>query len=113
MPGRSRRWACRSRLWQAAHLRWAQVGWVGWFGMFYMAGFSAVISYTAYSWILQHMEPSRVAAINYVQPVVVILLSIPFLGEHPTGHLVAGAGLVLLGVYPAEKGGTALSRLTD
>jgi drug/metabolite transporter (DMT)-like permease len=90
--------------WQMIHLRWGSVGWIGWSGMFYMAGFSAVVSYTIFAWVLRHMEPSRVAAINYVQPVVVILLSVPFLGEHPTGHLLAGAALVLFGVYLAERG---------
>jgi drug/metabolite transporter (DMT)-like permease len=49
------------------------------------------------------MDPSRVAALNYIQPVIVILISVPLLGEHPTGHLFAGAALVLLGVYLAER----------
>lgn len=69
--------------------------------MLYMAGFSAVLSYTIF--LLRHMDPSCVAAINYLQPVVVILISVPFLGEHPTGHLLAGAALVLWRVYLAEK----------
>ena len=88
---------------QMVHLQWGSVGWIGWAGMFYMAGFSTVASYTIFSWVLRHMEPSRVAAINYVQPVVVILISIPLLGERPTQHLLAGAALVLLGVYLAER----------
>ena len=90
-------------IWRAVHLQWGSVGWVGWAGMFYMAGASTVASYTIFSWILRRMDPSRVAAINYVQPVIVILISIPLLGEHPTGHLLAGAALVLLGVYLAER----------
>jgi hypothetical protein len=32
-----------------------------------------------------------------------LLISIPFLGEHPTGHLIAGAGLVLLGASPNAR----------
>jgi drug/metabolite transporter (DMT)-like permease len=35
--------------------------------------------------------------------VVVILISIPLLGEHPTQHLLAGGLLVLVGVYLAER----------
>ena len=89
---------------QAIHLQWGSVGWRGWAGMFYMAAFSTVASYTIFSWVLRHLEPSRVAAINYIQPIVVLLLSIRFLGERPTGHLLAGATLVLLGVYLAERG---------
>jgi drug/metabolite transporter (DMT)-like permease len=90
-------------IWQAAHLRWGSVGWAGWLAMFYMAGASTVASYTLFNWVLRHMDPSRVAAVNYIQPVIVILISVPLLGEHPTGHLFAGAALVLLGVYLAER----------
>ena len=47
-------------------------------------GVSTVASYTIFNWVLRYMDPSRVAAVNYVQPVIVILISIPLLGEHPT-----------------------------
>jgi drug/metabolite transporter (DMT)-like permease len=88
---------------QAIHLQWGSVTWIGWAAMLYMALVTTVASYTIYSWVLRYMEPSRVAVINYVQPVVVILISIPLLGEHPTQHLLAGGLLVLLGVYLAER----------
>lgn len=87
-------------LWQAGHLRWGNVGWAG---MLYMAGFSTVVSYTIFNWVLRYMGPSRVAAVNYVPPVVVILISTPLLAESPTGHLLTGAALVLFGVYLAER----------
>jgi drug/metabolite transporter (DMT)-like permease len=88
---------------EAVHLQWGSVGWMGWAAMLYMALVTTVASYTLYSWVLRYMEPSRVAVINYAQPLVVILISIPLLGEHPTGHLLAGASLVLVGVYLAER----------
>jgi drug/metabolite transporter (DMT)-like permease len=88
---------------QMIHLRWGSVGWIGWAALLYMAVVTTVASYTIFSWVLRHMEPSRVAVVNYVQPVVVILISIPLLGEHPTGNLVAGGALVLAGVYLTER----------
>jgi drug/metabolite transporter (DMT)-like permease len=88
---------------QAIHLQWGSVGWMGWAAMLYMAAVTTVASYTIYSWVLRYMEPSRVAVVNYVQPVVVILISIPLLGEHPTQHLLGGGLLVLIGVYLAER----------
>jgi len=88
---------------QAIHLQWASVGWMGWAAMLYMAVVTTVASYTIYGWVLRYMEPSRVAVVNYVQPVVVILISIPLLGEHPTQHLLGGGVLVLIGVYLAER----------
>lgn len=88
---------------QAIHLPWGSAVGIAWAAMFYMAGITTVVSYTIYSWVLQYMEPSRVAVVNYVQPVVVILISVPLLGEHPTRHLLVGGVLVLVGVYLAER----------
>ena len=88
---------------QLLHLQWGSVSWIAWAAMLYMALITTVLSYTIYSWVLRHMEPSRAAAVNYVQPVVVILISIPLLGEHPTQHLLAGGLLVLIGVYLTER----------
>jgi len=88
---------------QGIRLDWKAVGWQGWTGLLYMAAFSAVLGYLLFYWLLQHMDVSRVVAINYFQPVVVVLLSIPLLGERPTGRLVASAALVLLGVHLAER----------
>jgi drug/metabolite transporter (DMT)-like permease len=87
---------------QGIHLDWGQVGWAGWAGLLYMAVFSSVLAYTLFYWILRYMEASRVAAVDYLQPFIVVLLSMVFLGERPTGHLLAGGALVLLGVYLVE-----------
>jgi drug/metabolite transporter (DMT)-like permease len=87
---------------QALHLDWGKIGWVGWTGMFYMAALSSTTAYTIFYWILRYMDASRVVVMNYCQPVVVVLLSIPLLGEHPTRNFVAGSALVMLGVYMAE-----------
>ena len=88
---------------QGIRLDWSAVGWAGWMGLVYMAALSAVAGYLLFYWLLRHMEASRVVVVNYLQPVVVVLLSIPILGEHPSGRLIASAALVLLGVYLAER----------
>lgn len=88
---------------QGTRLDWKSVGWAGWTGLFYMAVLSGVAGFLLFYWLLRHMDASRVVAVNYFQPVVVFLLSIPILGEHPTGRLLASAALVLLGVYLAER----------
>jgi len=88
---------------QAVHLDWKSVGWEGWSGMLYMAVCSSVFAYLIFYWLIRHMEPSRVATVNYLQPILVGLLASTFIGEHPTKHLVAGGLLVLGGVYLAER----------
>jgi drug/metabolite transporter (DMT)-like permease len=89
---------------QGIHLDWKGVTWAGWVGMCYMAIFSSVAAYLIFYWALRHMDPSRVAVINYLQPILVILLAAAFLSEPMTRHLLAGTAMVLMGVYLAERG---------
>jgi drug/metabolite transporter (DMT)-like permease len=88
---------------QGMRINWASVGWAGWAGMIYMTIFSSLIAYTIFYWVLRYMEASRVSAVNYFQPVLVIVLASALLGEHPSEHLIAGGALVLLGVYLTER----------
>jgi drug/metabolite transporter (DMT)-like permease len=98
---------------QGIVLDWKGVGRVGWGGLVYMAVGSSVGAYTLFYWVLKHLDASRVAAINYVQPLLVIVLSMLFLGEHPTGHLILGGVFVLVGVYFVERVSTGGARLKE
>lgn len=89
---------------QAIHLDWGSVSWMGWVGLFYMAAISSVAAYTLFYWVLRFMEASRVAAVNYLQPIGALLVARAFLAEVPTRQLLAGGALILLGVYLAERG---------
>jgi drug/metabolite transporter (DMT)-like permease len=89
---------------RAVQLDWSGVGWAGWAGLFYMAALSSVAAYILFFWVLRYMEASRVAAVNYLQPIGAILVAAVFLGEMPTGHLLLGGVLILTGVYLAERG---------
>jgi drug/metabolite transporter (DMT)-like permease len=88
---------------QGSRLHWAGVGLPGWAGLLYMVLFSSVGGYLLFYWLLRHMEASRVVVVNYFQPVVVVLLSIPLLAERPTTRLLVSGVLVLLGVYLTER----------
>jgi drug/metabolite transporter (DMT)-like permease len=89
---------------QCLHLDWHGVALSGWLGMIYMAVGSSVAAYTIFYWVLRYMTASRVGAVSYFQPVVVILLSMAFLGERPSRMLLEGTALVLIGVFLAERG---------
>jgi drug/metabolite transporter (DMT)-like permease len=89
---------------QSIRLDWRSVALSGWLGMIYMAAGSSVGAYTIFYWVLRYMTASRVGAVSYFQPIVVILLSMAFLGEHPSRMLLEGTGLVLVGVFLAERG---------
>ena len=98
---------------QGIALDWKSVGWVGWGAMGYMSLGSSVGAYTLFYWVLKYLDASRVAAINYVQPFLVIVLSMLFLGERPTGHLISGGVLVLVGVYFVERVSAGSARLRE
>jgi drug/metabolite transporter (DMT)-like permease len=89
---------------QSIHLDWHSVALSGWLGMIYMALGSSVAAYTIFYWVLRYMTASRVGAVSYFQPIVVILLSMAFLGERPSRLLLEGTALVLVGVFLAERG---------
>jgi drug/metabolite transporter (DMT)-like permease len=89
---------------QAVRLDWGSIGWAGWAGLVYMAALSSVAAYTLFYWVLRYMEASRVAAVNYLQPIGAIIVAAAFLGETPTRNLLLGGALILLGVYLAERG---------
>jgi drug/metabolite transporter (DMT)-like permease len=87
----------------AVHFDWKSVPREGWMGLLYMAAISSVAAYTLFYWALRYMEASRVAAVNYFQPIGAILVAAVFLGEIPTQHLLLGGSLILVGVYLAER----------
>ena len=95
----------------AVHLDWKSVPWAGWMGLLYMAAISSVAAYTLFYWALRYMEASRVAAVNYFQPIGAILVAALFLREVPTRHLLLGGVLILLGVYLAERGKAAAAKV--
>lgn len=88
---------------QAIRLNWSSVGWAGWSAMFYMAAGSSILAYLIFYWALRHTTASRLGAICYFQPIIVIVLAALFLGEHATRHLLLGTLLVLFGVVLAER----------
>ncbi|MGA8872651.1 MAG: DMT family transporter, partial [Candidatus Acidiferrales bacterium] len=98
---------------QGVTLDWKSVGWVGWGALIYMAVGSSVAAYTLFYWVLKHLDASRVAVINYIQPFLVIILSMLFLGERPTGHLISGGVFVLVGVYFVERVSAGGARLKE
>ncbi len=91
-------------IYEGWRLDWVAVGWEGWLGLAYMSAASSVAAYLIFYWALRHMTASRLAAVGYFQPLLVIILGILFLGEQVTGSLLVGGGLVLFGVYITERG---------
>ena len=91
-------------------LRPGQFGAAAWLGWGYLVVFGSLVAFTAYSWLLQHAPPARVATYAYVNPVVAVLLGWAVLGEQLTGQMLVGAAVivsavVLITTQQKEQGG--------
>ena len=85
------------------NIRWANVTRAAWGSLAFMVVLGTVVAYLFYAFALTELSASRVAAFAYLQPVVAALLGAWLLGERITLRVVAGGGLILLGMYLAER----------
>ncbi|MVN75162.1 EamA family transporter [Hymenobacter sp. HMF4947] len=76
----------------------ARVSTASWLGFAYLVIGGSLVAFTAYSWLLQHAPPARVATYAYVNPVVAVLLGWAVLGEALTGQMLAGAAVIVASV---------------
>lgn len=70
-------------------------GAAAWLGFGYLVVFGSLVAFTAYSWLLKHAAPARVATYAYVNPVVAVLLGWAVLGEKLTGEMLVGAAVIV------------------
>ncbi len=61
----------------------------------YLVFIGAIVGYTAYFYLLRHVDPAKVATYAYVNPVVAILLGTLFAGERLNARTVIGAALII------------------
>ena len=65
--------------------------------------FSTIVAYILYYEAVSRLEPSKVAAFMYLQPIVAAIVAYVFLGERFSAAFLAGGILVLGGVLIAER----------
>jgi drug/metabolite transporter (DMT)-like permease len=72
--------------------------------MAYLIIAASIVSYTAYVWLLAHDSPTRVSSYAYVNPVFALILGATLAGERLTLLQMAGAALVVAGVFATLRG---------
>ncbi|MGA7523296.1 MAG: EamA family transporter [Acidobacteriaceae bacterium] len=70
----------------------------------YLIVAASIVSYTAYVWLLTHDSPTRVSSYAYINPVFALFLGATVAGERLTPLQLAGAALVLAGVFATLMG---------
>ena len=82
---------------------WAALHLEAWGGLAFLIVFGSVISYLLFAYVLTELAASRVAAFNYLQPVIASALGIWVLSERLTSKGLIGGGLILAGLYLTER----------
>ena len=85
---------------QAANANAQALGWTMYLGLMPTA-----LGFATWSFALSRASTGRVASLNYLIPVVAIVLGWAYLGETPAWLAAAGGALCLAGVYLARRRG--------
>lgn len=72
-------------------------------GLTFMTFFSCVLGYLLFAYALKGLTASRVAAFNYIAPVIASALGIWMLHDKVSLWGLLGGGMILLGVYFTER----------
>lgn len=68
------------------------------FSLSYLIAFGSLIGFTAYIWLLRHVQPSMVATYAYVNPIIAVILGWLIAGEELAPRIVLAAIVIVLAV---------------
>jgi drug/metabolite transporter (DMT)-like permease len=76
----------------------ASISAASWLGWVYLVTFGALIGFTAYIYLLNHVSPAKASTYAYVNPIVAVLLGWAVAGETVTPRTIVAAAIILGGV---------------
>ncbi|MCO6480143.1 MAG: EamA family transporter [Phaeodactylibacter sp.] len=77
----------------------ALLSWKAGLSWLFLVVFGSLVAFSAFTYLLQHVSPDRVATSNYVNPVVALFLGWAFNEELITQQSILAALLMLAGVF--------------
>ena len=83
--------------------RWTAIPATAYAALAFMIVLGTVVPYLLFAYSMNGLSASRVAAFNYLQPVIATGLAVWLLAEKLTLKTVAGGALILVGVYLTER----------
>jgi drug/metabolite transporter (DMT)-like permease len=78
-------------------------GWRAWAAVLFLAIVTSIIGYIGWYWALAKGGISRIATIQFFQPISGLILAAILLGEQLTLPLAASSAVILAGVYLAQR----------
>lgn len=82
---------------------WGALGLLGWLALAWLVLLAGAFGFVAWYWRIAHTSSSLVAVYQYVVPVVAMGTAALLLAERPSPAQLAGAALVLGGLYLARR----------
>ncbi|CAN5211530.1 drug/metabolite exporter YedA [soil metagenome] len=73
----------------------AAITWLSIWSWIYLVLIGAIIGFTAYIWLLRHVDPPKVATYAYVNPIVAVLLGTMFAGETLSLRTLLAASVII------------------
>ncbi|HUK88923.1 MAG TPA: DMT family transporter [Blastocatellia bacterium] len=83
---------------------WTAVRHGSWVGVAYSALFSIAIAYIIWGYGVRRIGPTRTSLYSNIIPIATLALAWPMIGERPRLGQVAGAIVILAGVYLVRRG---------
>jgi drug/metabolite transporter (DMT)-like permease len=85
-------------------LDWSGAGAAAWGATLYLAIFSSLLAYVAWYWALAAGGIARISLLQFIQPMVTLILAVLLFGEVMTAPLLLSAAFILFGVGIARRG---------
>ncbi|MEM7653847.1 MAG: EamA family transporter [Pseudomonadota bacterium] len=90
-------------LWLIPSTDWAHVPALGWIGALYLGTIASTLAYVFWYRALADGGTSRIGMLQFLQPILIVVLGVVLLGEEPTLALGVSLALVLIGVVITQK----------
>ena len=81
-----------------------------WGAVAFLAVMTSIVGYVGWYWALNHGGISRIATIQFMQPISGLVLAALLLDEGLTPELLVAAAIVLAGITIAQRGALAVDR---
>jgi drug/metabolite transporter (DMT)-like permease len=82
---------------------WPDAGFTAWAAILWLAVVTSIVGYVGWYWALAKGGISRIATMQFFQPVSGLILAAILLGERMTLSLLAASALILAGVWIAQR----------
>jgi drug/metabolite transporter (DMT)-like permease len=79
-------------------------GWTAWAAIGWLALFSTLLAYVAWYWALAGGGVARISTLQFLQPVVTLVLAVILFAEAMTPALLLSGSAILIGVAMARRG---------